>query len=181
MQLVEPEAVGPIEGDEPRPTAPRPPHRRVSISLVFTLSVLTGLVVAIYTFLPARHDVLVEEAIRHHKESDVVWDLEAPTAGELHAWAVGLIGKDVLLPTAASHIIGARRVEILRRVAAVIRLQIGSDQVTYLVQHSRGIAPEHVERSDGDLRALSWRRDKYTFVAVGPAASAAAWSAALPK
>jgi hypothetical protein len=181
MHLVEAEAIGPIEGDDPRVTPPRPPHRRVSVSLLFTLSVLIGLVVTIYVALPARNDVLATEAIRQHRAVPAVWDLETPTSGELRAWAIGVVGKGVPLPLEATTIVGARRIEVLRRAAALIRLQVGGDQVTYLVQKARGIAPEHVEHRDGDLRAVAWRRGKYTFVAVGPDANATAWLASVNK
>jgi len=181
MHLVEAEAVGPIEGDEPRVTPPRPPHRRVSISLLFTLSVLIGTVVTIYTVLPARDDVLATEAMHHHREVPTAWDLDAPTAAELRAWAIGVVGKGVPLPGETATIVGARRIVVLRRGAALIRLQVGGEPVTYLVQNARGIAPEHVEHKDGDLRAVAWRRGKYTFVAVGPDASASAWLASVAK
>src|SRR5262245_4422052 len=97
MHLVEAEAVGPIEGDDALVTAPRPPHRRLSVSLLFTLSVLVGTVVAIYTLLPARNDLMVTTAIAHHADT-TGWDLEAPSAGELRAWAIGVVGKGVPLP-----------------------------------------------------------------------------------
>ena len=181
MHLVEAEAIGPIEGDDPRVTPPRPPHRRVSVSLLFTLSVLIGVVVTIYTVLPARDDVLSTEAIHQHREMPSAWDLETPTASELRAWAIGVVGKGVPLPGETTSIVGARRIEVLRRAAALIRLQVGTDQVTYLVQNSRGIAPEHVEHRDGDLRAVAWRRGKYTFVAVGPESSASTWLASVHK
>jgi len=181
MNLVEAEAVGPIEGDEPRVTPPRPPHRRVSVSLLFTLSVLIGTVVAIYTLLPARHDEIVTEAIRQHRATDQTWDLEKPTAGELRAWAIGVVGKGVPLPMESTEIIGARRIVIVHRDAALIRLQVGGEPVTYLVQHSRGIAPERVDRTDGDLRALAWRKNKYTFVAVGSQSTQASWVAVVGK
>lgn len=180
MHLVEAEDVGPIEGDEPRVTPPRPPHRRVSVSLLFTLSVLIGTVVTIYTVLPARHGLLATETIRYHR-SPPSWDIDAPTAGELRAWAIGAIGKGVPLPPEDAKVIGARRVDILRRSAALIRLQVGADQVTYLVQNSRGIKHDHVEHHDGDLRAVGWRHGKYSMIAVGPDASADAWLAAVKK
>jgi hypothetical protein len=179
MNLVEAEAVGPIEGDEPRITPPRPPHRRVSVSLLFTLSVLVGLVVTIYTVLPARHDEIVTEAVRQHRAEEQTWDLEAPTAPELRAWAIGVVGKGVPLPNDGTQIVGARRIHVLKRSAALIRLQINGEPVTYLVQHARGIAPEHVERAEGELRAVAWRKGKYTFVAVGSQASARDWVAAI--
>jgi hypothetical protein len=151
------------------------------VSLLFTLSVLIGTVVTIYLVLPARHNVLLTAAIEHHRDTDPSWDLENPTAGELRAWAIGMIGKEVPLPTNATKIIGARRVEVLHRSAAMIRLQIGSDEVTYLVQTAHGIAPVHVDERDGELRATYWRRGKFTCVAVGPDATAASWLAMFAK
>lgn len=175
MHLVEPEEVGPIEGDDPRITPPRPPHRRVSVSLLFTLSVLIGLVVTIYVVLPARHNVLVTEAIERHHDEDPAWDLEAPSRAELRAWAIGVAGKGVPLPARTAKVVGARRVHILHRDAALIRLMIGSDRVTYLVQNAHGIAPKHAEQRDGELRAVEWRRGKFTCVAVGRDRSLQTW------
>lgn len=180
MHLVEPEEVGPIEGDDALVTPPRPPHRRVSVSLLFTLSVLIGTVVTIYLVLPARHNVLLTEAVEAHRGSAESWDLDAPTMAELRAWAIGLVGKGVPLPTDGATIVGARRVEILNRDAALMRLQIGGDQVTYLVQGSRGIAPKRVTQNEGDLRAQYWRKGKFNCVVVGPEASANAWLASFP-
>ena len=180
MHLVEPEEVGPIEGDDPRVTPPRPPHRRVSVSLLFTLSVLIGLVVTIYVVLPARHNVLVTEALERHRDTGTVWDLEAPTPPELRGWAIGVVGKGVPLPADGTAVVGARRIDIFRRPAALIRLQVGDDQITYLVQNSHGIAPKLHEQQDGDLHAAEWRRGKFTCVAVGPKASSATWLAVLP-
>jgi len=181
MHLVEAEDVGPIEGDAPAVTPPRPPHRRVSVSLIFTLSVLTGLVVAIYTLLPARHDEIVTEAVRQHRASEQVWDLPSPTPAELRAWAIGVVGKDVPLPAEPPQIAGPRRIEAPKRAAGRIRVQIDNDPITVLVKHWRGISSEHVERTEGDLRALAWRSGKYTFVAVGPAATVATWSRTLRR
>jgi hypothetical protein len=179
MHLVEPEEVGPIEGDDPRITPPRPPHRRVSISLLFTLSVLIGLVVTIYLVLPARHNVLLTAAMERHRDpGDDGWDLEKPSAVELRAWAIGVVGKDAPLPDAAT-VIGAKRVQVLRRDAALMRLQIGADEITYLVQNARGMAPNRDEKQEDDLHASAWRRGKFTVVAVGPQASSAAWLAAV--
>ena len=174
MHLVEAEAVGPVEGDDPIVTPPRPPHRRVSVSFLFTISVLVGTVTAIYLLLPLRHDVLVTEAIDHHRNPGA-WDLEAPKPRELHFWAIGVAGKDVPLPAESTPVIGARRLDILKRGAALIRLQVGSDQITYLVQHARGISRDHVIRDEGDLHAEAWRRGKFTVVTVGPAATAKTW------
>jgi hypothetical protein len=181
MKLVEAESTGPVEGDAALVTPPRPPHRRVSVSLLFTLTVLIGTVVTIYAVFPVRNNVLVTEAIEHHRDASPAWDLPAPNPAELRAWLLGVVGKDAPLPgdgvAGAPSVIGAARLNILNRAAAVIRVRVGSDEVTYLVQHARGIAPEHSERQDGELRAVAWRAGPYTVVAVGPDASAASWRA----
>lgn len=175
MKLVEAEAVGPVEGDDALVTPPPPPHRRVSVSLVLTLSVLVGTVVTIYLAFPPRHNVLVTEAIAQHRDAAPAWDVVAPTARDLRTFALGVFGSDAPLPAPASRIVGARRLDVLDRGALLVRLKIGDDDVTYLVQHARGIAPDHSERRDGELRAVSWRRGPFACVAVGADASAAVW------
>jgi hypothetical protein len=174
MKLVEAESIGPVEGEEAVVTPPRPPHRRVSVSLLLTLSVLVGTVLAIYWVFPARHNLLVTEAIEHHRNPPA-WDLAGPSAIEAHAWALGIAGKDVPLPAQDARIVGAKRLELFDRGAALMRVQIGSDEVTYLVQHTRGVPPERAERVDGDLRAIEWRTGKFACVAVGPDADASVW------
>ena len=179
MKLVEAEATGPVEGEDAIVTPPRPPHRRVSVSLLFTLSVLIGLVVTIYVVFPARHGVLVTEAIDRHRETAPAWDLVSPSAPELRAWAIGVAGKDVPLPPAELQVIGARRIDIFNRHAAFIRVRVGGDEISYLVQHARGIAAETSERTDGDVHAAEWRHGPFTCIAVGPAASATSWLPAI--
>lgn len=183
MKLVEAESTGPVEGDAALVTPPRPPRRRVSVSLVFTLTVLVGTVVTIYVVFPARHDVLMAEAIARHRDGNPSWDLAAPSAGELRAWMIGVVGRGAPLPgegaAATPAVVGARRLEIQNRAVALIRLRVGGDVVTYLVQHARGIAPERSERVDGALRAVAWRKGPFTLVAVGADATAASWRTAL--
>jgi hypothetical protein len=67
----------------------------------------------------------------------------------------------------------------LNRAAAAVRVRIGDDEITYLIQHARGMAPEHSERQDGTLHAFAWRSGPFSVVAVGPDATAASWRAAL--
>ena len=192
MKLVEAESTGPVEGDAALVTPPRPPHRRVSVSLVFTLTVLVGTVVTIFAMFPARHNLLMTEAIAHHRDPGAAWDLVTPTRDALRAWMIGATGKDAPLPGEAATVVGARRLDILNRAAALIRLRIGDDEVTYVVQRARGIAPESAERvepgetgdkvprgSDGALRAVAWRSGRFTVVAVGADATAAHWRVAL--
>jgi hypothetical protein len=178
MNLVEAEETGPVEGDEPLVTPPRPPHRRVSVSLVFTLSVLIGTVVTIYTVFPARHNVLVTDAIAAHRDPGPAWDLAAPPAGELRAWAIGVAGPGVPLPPASATVLGARKVVILHRPAALIRLRAGGTELSFLVQHAR-LAPAHADRVDGDVRAVWWTEGHFTIVVVGPASHDAPWYRAL--
>lgn len=180
MNLVEAEETGPVEGDAPLVTPPRPPHRRVSVSLVFTLTVLIGTVVAIYLRFPARHNQLMTEAMASHAEPEPSWDLVAPPPAELRAWAIGVVGKDPPLPLASTKVVGARRVTIFSRDAAVIGTEVGGAKVTYFLQRAQGMAPDHAERTDGDTQGVSWRKGPYTCIAVGPAASLATWRAAFP-
>jgi hypothetical protein len=131
---------------------------------------------------PVRNNVLVTEAIERHRETSSTWDLVGPNPAELRAWVIGVVGKDVPLPGEGTAVIppviGAARVRILNRGAALIRVRIGEDEVTYLVQHARGIVPEHSERQDGELRAVAWRKGPFTVVIVGRDATAARWRAA---
>ena len=179
MKLVEAESEGPVEGDDAIVTPPRPPHRRVSVSLVFTLLVLTGTVVSIYMVFPARDNVLLTEALDEHR-SPPAWDLTAPSPPELRAWAIGVVGKDAPIP-ATGDVIGARRVDIHDRPAALLRIKIGSDDVTYLVQHARGISPDHSERTEGEVFAMEWVSGRFTCVAVGPSATRDRWAGAFGR
>jgi hypothetical protein len=181
MKLVEAEAEGPIEGEEAIVTPPRPPHRRVSVSIVLTLTVLIGTVVAIYVIFPARHNALLTEAIDQHRDEQQ-WDITAPSLPELRAWALGVVGKGVPLPEIPDmRIVGAREIEVLDRRAALVRFAIGADEITYVVQHSRGMIPKGSERTDGDVHAISWRSGKFSCIAVGPDATRDGWIAAVTK
>jgi hypothetical protein len=175
MSLVEAESTGPVEGDDPIVTPPRPRHRRVSVSLVLTLSVLIGLVAAIYTVFPARHNVMAEEALAHHITT-TAWDLPTPTPAELRAWLTGAVGKDAPLPNAPNVVVlGASQVEILARHAAVIRFRINGDEITYLVERAGRMTPEHAESTSNELRVVEWPKGAFVCSAVGPDASAATW------
>ncbi len=174
MNLVEAESTGPIEGDAPLVTPPRPLHRRVSVSLLFTLTVLIGTVVAIYLRFPTRNTVLMEEARNGHREAAPVWDLVNPTSGELRAWAIGVVGRDPPLPR--DGVTGAKDLEVLGHRAAMMRVVIDGEPITYLVQFTRVIAPEFSDTTDGDLHAIAWRQGSFTCAAVGPKASSPAWT-----
>jgi hypothetical protein len=172
MKLIEPEAEGPIEGEEPIVTAPRPPHRRVSVSFLFTLTVLIGTVVAIYVVFPPRHNVVLTEAIEAHQEADPKWELVDPSPELLQGWAIAVGGKDFPMPPAGTKVLAARQTTILGRSTAIMRLAVGTDEVTYVVQRAKGMAPKSSDRTEDDVHAIAWRQGKYTAVAVGPASQA---------
>jgi hypothetical protein len=178
MKLVEADQTGPFEGEDAVVTPPRPVHRRVSVSLVFTICVLGGLVATIYNVFPARHHALLREAVARHRDAEPTWELVAPSPGLVRAWAIGLVGGDVPLPPASLPVIGVRRAAL--DATAVVRVRIGDDDVTFVVQHAHGVAPGE-ELEDGDLRAVEWRVDGYSCVAVGAAASAARWQPVIAR
>jgi hypothetical protein len=179
MKLVEAESVGPVEGEEAVVTPPRPPHRRVSVSLIFTLTVLIGTVVAIFLVFPARGDTVLTAAIHQHRESAPAWDLATPSPAETRAWTWGVVGAGAPLPSleAPIEIVGVRRIQLLDRPAAVVRLRVGADAMTFVVQSSQGQGqkPAHSDRDIGDLHAIAWQSGGFTAAAVGPAATRDVW------
>ncbi len=178
MKLIEADAEGPSLAPE-TVTPPRPEKRRVSISLLFTLAVLIGTVVAIYTILPARDNVLMSEAVAAHRRDAKTFDLIAPAPAELQAWAIGAIGKDapqMALPGAVP--VAAGVIEIHRRNAALVKYRVGNDEITVLIQHAKGWAPKSNERDDGDLHASLKLVGHWSIVAVGAKATLAAWTPA---
>ena len=90
---------------------------------------------------------------------------------------LGFAGKEPPLPP-ISAVKGASRIVVLDRDAALMRLTLGEDDVTYLCQRARGISPDYSDRTDGDLRAYAWKKGSFTCVAVGPTASSDRWHAA---
>lgn len=180
MKLVEADAEGP-PGEEDavaRPTPPRPERRRVVVSLGFTVAVLVGTVFTIYAVFPARHNYLVTAALEEHRR-DAPWQLEAPAPAELRAWTLGFLDLAAPLPEASADIVavGARRVELLNRPAAVVRYRIEGGEVTMVVQRARDLAARRVSRVDGRDRVVSWRRGAWSVAAVGPEVSAEVWTA----
>ena len=178
MKLVEAEAEGPVEGDDALVTPPRPPHRRVSVSLLFTVTMLVGTVVTIYTVFPPEGD-LAGEAISRHRDAQPAWELTSPTPAELHAWATGVVGADAPLPRANVTVVSARHVDIVHHAAALLRVRVGGADVSYVVQVARDDEPARATLDDGDLHAVAWRAGRFAFAAVGPAARAASWEPAL--
>ena len=158
MKLVEAESTGPVEGDDAIVTPPRPPHRRVSVSLLFTLSVLIGTVVAIYHGVSGAPQRARDRGDRAPSRAAAAWDLAAPTAGA--SCARGRSASSARTsPLPAASAIGARRakLEVLDRHAALIRFTIGNDEVTLpRAAHAAGSRPSTPSDRDGDLRAVAW-------------------------
>ena len=180
MNLVEAEATGPIEGEDAIVTPPRPPHRRVSVSLLFTVTMLVGTVVTIYTVFPPEGD-LAGEAISRHREVSPVWALTSPSPAELRAWVVGVVGEDAPLglPRAGVVVLGARRVEVVHHAAALLRVHMGTSDLSYLVKVARDDEPARLTHDQDELHAVAWRTGRFAYALVGPSVSASAWEAAL--
>jgi hypothetical protein len=177
--LVEAEQTGPIEGEEAIVTPPRPPHRRVSVSLLFTVFFLVGTVVTIYTVFPPEGD-LAGEALAAVRSTAGTAELTSPSAGELRAWMTGVVGEAAPLPPPAATVLTVRRVELVHHAAALVRVRMqGGTEVTYVVQAAREDEPARASFDDGDLHAIAWRDRGFACAAVGPASGAASWTAAI--
>lgn len=175
MKLVETDTAVPADEvaleEDGKPTPPRPEHRRVSVSLLFTLFVLVATVVTVYLVVPERHNALMEAAIEAH-ESTAAFELERPTRAEVRAWSLALLEREVPWPDARDgvEILGVRSARVLNRRAALVRYRVDGAVVTVLVQRPRDAVPQAHWREHGDTMCISWRRGKFTFTAVGPAA-----------
>ena len=183
MKLVDTDEVGPAEIEEapPHATPPRPEHRRVAVSFLFTLAVVVGTVVTVYSVFPARHNVLVTTALAEHRRADQTWQIDRPEPSQLESWSIGVLGSKPPLPMASSgiNVIGARAIDILARRAAVIGYRGGNEDVTVLVQRAHDVPPRRIHKDDGDDRVEAWRDKKWTIVIVGPSKSATMWAPAL--
>lgn len=193
MKLVETDEDDPSAHPEPpvRATPPRPEKRQVMVSLVLTVTVLAGTVIAVFTVFPERHNQLVASTLAEHRRPGP-WDLPRPDAAALEVWMRAVLGEGPPVPAAAPALvpIGARAVTILSRRAALVRYAVGGDgdggggdgggagggdEVTYLVQRARDIPHRRVRERDRDDSVEGWRRGPWTCVAVGPARSADRW------
>lgn len=174
MKLVETDT----EGPEPVAvtTPPRPEHRRVAVSFFLTAFVLVATVVTVYALFPERHNALLTRSIEVHQENKP--DIPALTASEVAAWSAGLLGNGVPWPEGDFKILGVRRVRVLNRNVAAVHYEAGPDRVTILAQRARDTPPRKHRRRTGDLMAVSWRKGRWTLIAVGPAETIGTWGAA---
>lgn len=178
MRLVDAEVV---HGDEDVPDVARPPRpekRRVHTSLAVTFAVLVGTVATVYGLFPERHNQLLTATTAAHRDPGA-FELETPTAEELAAWSLGVLGERPPFPGGGMDILGARRMTVLERPAVLVRYAIGGDEVTLALLRARDAPPRRHLREHGDELARSWRSGSWTVVAVGPAASADRWLAAV--
>ncbi len=178
MKLVDTDEEGPSTRVEPpvRPTPPRPEKRQVMVSLLLTVTVLVGTVVAVFTIFPERHNEIITSTVAAHRAVKR-WDLERPDDAKLRMWAQAVLGEAPPMPAPATDliVIGGRSVTILARRAALVRYRIGDSEVSYLVQRAREIQRRRVRMLDHDDAIEAWRRGPWTCVVVGPAATADRW------
>lgn len=178
MKLIDTDEDDPSAHPEPpvRPMPPRPEKRQAMVSLLFTVTVLVGTVVAVFTIFPERHNEIVTSTVNAHRTPEV-WDVVSPDDATLAMWARAVLGEAPPLPAPGPDLvaIGAHDLDILGRRAAMIRYRLGGDEVSYLVQRARDLPERSERRTNGDVEAESWRDGPWTCVAVGPVKSAAGW------
>jgi hypothetical protein len=178
VKLIEtdvPVAEDELEPPAPPPRPPRPEHRRVAVSLILTVGVLVGTVVAVYLLVPERHNELMTRTVEAPREPGEL-ELEAPSPKELSAWSTGVVGRGVPWPVGDQvEIVGAHAIELLRRPVAIAHFRVAGRPVTVAAQRNREAVARTHRREHRGVYLVSWRRDKWTFVAAGPATDSAAW------
>jgi hypothetical protein len=178
MKLFETDTEGPPSREEPpvRATPPRPEKRQVMVSLLLTVTVLAGTVIAVFTIFPERHNEILTATVAAHRRPGG-WELTTPDDDQLQLWARAVLGEVPPLPASAPALstVGARALTILDRRAALVRYRIGDGEITYLVQRARDVPRRRIRTRDGDDIVEAWRRGPWTCVVVGPATSADTW------
>lgn len=178
MKLVDTDDDDPAAHPEPpvRATPPRPAKRQVTVSLLLTVTILVGTVIAVFTIFPERHNELITSTIAAHR-AQAEWEITSPPDAEVKVWARAVLGEAPPLPETSASIapVGARSLTILARRAALIRYRVGDSEVSYLVQRARDIPKRRVRMTDGSDAIEAWRRGPWTCVVVGPAATADRW------
>lgn len=175
MKLVDTDIADPEIPPTP-PPRPRFDKRRVSVSFLLTAAVLIGTVATVFLIFPHRHNELVRHAFTEHRTPGS-WDLDAPDAKSLRAWAIAAVGRDPPLPATGPDLvpIGARTISVLHRPAAVMRFRLGADELTLVIQRARDVQRRRVHEVDGELVALAWRKGPWTCVVIGPTATLPTW------
>jgi hypothetical protein len=149
--------------------------RSNSVSLLLSFGVLVAIVLCVYLVFPHRDQEALTQAVAEHR-SDAPFDLARPSAAELSAWSNGVMGGEVPWPQAPGlEIVGARSAQIMKRRAALARYVAAGVQVTLIVQRNREMPPRTRRKEAGGDLVVSWRRGKWTYVAVGTAAAQDRW------
>jgi len=178
MKLVDTDDDDPSAHPEPpvRSTPPRPAKRQVTVSLLLTVMILGGTVIAVFTIFPERHNELITSTVAAHR-TNAEWEITSPPDAEIRMWARAVLGEAPPLPEPSASLtpVGVRSLTILARRAAFVRYRVGDSDVSYLVQRARDIPKRRVRTIDGADAIEAWRRGPWTCVVVGPAATADRW------
>jgi hypothetical protein len=178
VKVFDTDDVDPTAHPEPpvRATPPRPEKRQVTVSLLLTVTILTGTVIAVFTIFPERHNELITSTVSAHRAT-AEWEITSPPDAALRMWARAVLGEAPPLPepTPGLAAVGARSLNILSRRAALVRYRLGDSEVSYLVQRARDVPKRRVRTTDGADAIEAWRRGPWTVVVVGPAAAADRW------
>jgi hypothetical protein len=160
-------------------TPPRPEHRKAYVSLLVTGAVLVATVAAVYLLFPKRDHEVIDAVVAHHRDPGG-FAMDHPSRPELVGWTIGALGRSVPWPDGADlRIEGLKKLVVLKKPAALVRYRIGGAPVTLAAMQSWDLTGQLVI-DDGDLRAVWWRKKgPWTMIAVGPAATADAWRAAI--
>ena len=180
MKFVDAEVTIEDEGGADIARAPRPARRRVYTSLLVTLSVLFGTVGVIYTVFPNRHDELLTVAIQAHLESDAA-SLQSPTGTQIRAWSLGVFGEPAPWPEVGGDLVpkSASVLRLFKRDLAIVRYEFAGQPVSLAVWRARDVPPRVNRRTEDGLHAVSWRRKRFTCIAIGPEDSRKAWATRL--
>ncbi len=176
MKLVDAEITQETEGAPDIPRPPRPARRRVYTSLLVTLTVLIGTVAAIYIIFPNRNNELLTWAVGLHLDASEP-DLVSPTGTEIRAWSQGIFGEPVPWPEVDAELVptSATVVRVFKRDLALVRYQLGGQAVSVAFWRARDAPPRVLRRTEDGLHVVSWRRKRFTCIAIGPDDSKATW------
>ena len=176
MKLVDAEITQETEGAPDIPRPPRPARRRVYTSLLVTLTVLIGTVAVIYAVFPNRNNELLTWAARLHLDSSEV-DLVSPSGTEIRAWSQGIFGEPVPWPEVDAELVpmSATVVRVFKRELALVRYQLDGQAVSVAFWRARDAPPRVLRRTEDGLHIVSWRRKRFTCIAIGPEESKEAW------
>jgi len=176
MKFVDAEITQESEGAPDIPRPPRPARRRVYTSLLVTLTVLVGTVGVIYTVFPNRNNEILTWVVKAHLDASSP-DLEAPSGTEIRAWSQGLFGESVPWPEVDSTLVptSATVLSVFKRDLAIVRYQLNGQPVSMAFLRARDAPPRILHRTEDGLHVVSWRRHRFTCIAIGPEGTADAW------